>query len=281
MKNLMRCLSVLVLLGLIARPAHASFTLNNNAGCNTGTASCTVTISIASGHTAALCGFGKNGGTSAGAVTDSAGTNTWTIATASLENIATNFTAVCAYSTLSASVTSITYTPSGTAVNSVASVWDLTGTATILYGGGGFNFYNFNTVTTTNGTLTSTIPISSTDGFIVSLIIDGSSGNPVSGTGFTMDFAPSFTGIVSEHGTISASAPALYTESNAGNFAVLTGIAFQIGGSSCTNSGYTSAGASATPNGSSGSYVGNAGAFVTPDCSTIHYWQPAGAFGVN
>lgn len=54
------------------------------------------------------------------------------------------------------------------------------------------------------------------------------------------------------------------------------------GGASCTHSGITSAGAIATPNGSSGSYQGKAGGFVTPDCSTINYKQPTvGAFGVN
>lgn len=54
------------------------------------------------------------------------------------------------------------------------------------------------------------------------------------------------------------------------------------GASSCTHQGYTSAGALATPNGSSGSYVGKAGAFVTPDCSTVNYWQPTvGNFGTN
>jgi hypothetical protein len=53
-------------------------------------------------------------------------------------------------------------------------------------------------------------------------------------------------------------------------------------GSSCTHTGYTNGGALATPNGSSGSYVGNSGAFVTPNCSSNNYWQPSlGAFGVN
>jgi hypothetical protein len=53
-------------------------------------------------------------------------------------------------------------------------------------------------------------------------------------------------------------------------------------GGACTHSGYTSAGAIATPNGSSGSYLGKSGAFVTPDCSTVNYWQPTvGDFGVN
>lgn len=51
---------------------------------------------------------------------------------------------------------------------------------------------------------------------------------------------------------------------------------------SCTHSGITSAGAIATPNGTSGSYVGKTGSFVTPDCASVNYWQPAqGNFGVN
>lgn len=53
-------------------------------------------------------------------------------------------------------------------------------------------------------------------------------------------------------------------------------------GGTCTHSGITSAGAIATPSGTSGSYRGKSGAFVPPDCSTINYKQPTiGNFGVN
>lgn len=55
-----------------------------------------------------------------------------------------------------------------------------------------------------------------------------------------------------------------------------------LAGASCTHQGYTSAGALAVPNGTSGSYVGKTGGFVTPDCSTVNYWQPTvGNFGTN
>lgn len=54
------------------------------------------------------------------------------------------------------------------------------------------------------------------------------------------------------------------------------------GSGSCTHQGYTSGGALAIPNGTSGSYWGKSGAFVTPDCVTINYWQPTvGNFGLN
>lgn len=54
------------------------------------------------------------------------------------------------------------------------------------------------------------------------------------------------------------------------------------GVSSCTHEGYTSGGALAVPNGTSGTYLGKTGGFVTPDCSTVNYWQPTlGNFGVN
>lgn len=52
-------------------------------------------------------------------------------------------------------------------------------------------------------------------------------------------------------------------------------IALAEAGTGCTHTGYTSAGAIATPNGSSGSYVGKSGAFVTPNCSSVYYWSPA------
>lgn len=61
-----------------------------------------------------------------------------------------------------------------------------------------------------------------------------------------------------------------------------TVILLKVTGASCTHGGYTSAGASATPNGSSGSYLGKTGAFVTPDCSSVYFWSPAlGNFTLN
>lgn len=53
-------------------------------------------------------------------------------------------------------------------------------------------------------------------------------------------------------------------------------------GASCTHQGFSSGGALAIPNGSSGSYLFKSGAFGTPDCSTVNYWQTSqGNFGVN
>jgi len=67
----------------------------------------------------------------------------------------------------------------------------------------------------------------------------------------------------------------------ADNYA-MTLVSYKPAGAGCTHAGYTSGGAIATPNGSSGSYVGKSGAFVTPDCSSVNYWQPAvGNFGAN
>jgi hypothetical protein len=60
------------------------------------------------------------------------------------------------------------------------------------------------------------------------------------------------------------------------------GAGFYGASSSCTHSGATSAGAIATPNGTTGSYRGKSGAFVTPDCATINYLQPTvGNFGTS
>lgn len=55
----------------------------------------------------------------------------------------------------------------------------------------------------------------------------------------------------------------------------------QASGGSCTDQGITSAGAIATPNGSSGSYQGKTGSFVTPDCSSVNYKSAAGNFVTN
>lgn len=54
------------------------------------------------------------------------------------------------------------------------------------------------------------------------------------------------------------------------------------GGSSCTHAGYESTGATAVPNGTSGSYWLKGGTFGIPNCSSVDYWQPStGNFGVN
>ncbi|MDR5728319.1 MAG: hypothetical protein RB191_12900 [Terriglobia bacterium] len=57
-------------------------------------------------------------------------------------------------------------------------------------------------------------------------------------------------------------------------------VALKAGGASCTNNFWSSAGAYAIPNGTTGSYrnVGT-GAFSTPDCSTGSYWLKSGAKG--
>jgi hypothetical protein len=58
--------------------------------------------------------------------------------------------------------------------------------------------------------------------------------------------------------------------------------AYTVASASCTHDGYTSGGALAVPNGSSGSYWLKNGTFGTPNCSSTQYWQPTlGNFGVN
>ena len=52
--------------------------------------------------------------------------------------------------------------------------------------------------------------------------------------------------------------------------------------SSCTHDGYSSGGAFAVPNGTSGSYWLKNGTFGTPNCSSVDYWQPTvGNFNTN
>lgn len=59
-------------------------------------------------------------------------------------------------------------------------------------------------------------------------------------------------------------------------------LALAPSGSSCAHEGYTSGGALAVPNGSTGSYWLANGTLGTPNCSTVEYWQPTlGKFGVQ
>ncbi|HXR88857.1 MAG TPA: hypothetical protein VN750_01100 [Steroidobacteraceae bacterium] len=106
------------------------------------------------------------------------------------------------------------------------------------------------------------------------------------GTGLTQNAFYNTTSphIASATGALGSTSPvtASATLSSSVTWYIMQFLFKSSGGSSCTHSGITSAGALATPNGTTGSYWGKTGAFVTPDCSTVNYWQPSvGNFGVN
>lgn len=114
----------------------------------------------------------------------------------------------------------------------------------------------------------------------------GSNGNCGTVTGsYTNRYSSTGPGGVFLNDVVKATPAALAfgcTASSAGAWGAMV-IAVQDGtGATCTHTGLTSAGASATPNGTTGNYVGKTGAFVTPNCSSIPFWQPAvGNFGTN
>lgn len=144
----------------------------------------------------------------------------------------------------------------------------------------------------TSGTVSGSATNSSSTNFVMAAIeisYNAGSAAPTPTTGYTAfvndtgftTFVNTVISYKTETTTVTSSASwASWTSAQYYAAAILTFTG--SGGSSCTHSGITSAGAISTPNGSSGSYVGKTGAFVTPDCSTVNYWQPAvGNFGVN
>ncbi len=123
-------------------------------------------------------------------------------------------------------------------------------------------------------------------GMIWAVASDNSYGtNPTAGTtpiAFTVRSTPN--AMATEDGTVpsAGNSQGIFSYSG-GSLAIVLALGFKdAGGATCTHSGYTSGGAIAVPNGTSGSYVGKTGGPVTPDCSTIYYWAPTlGNFVVN
>ena len=279
---------VLCLLALVALPAYASFTVNSAVGSMVPATSNTATISIAAGHSA-VCFIEaeSNGaavpGIASGTMADSGG-NSYTIG-----NNAAIFgsrIAAMAYSLgLASSVTSITFTPtvsSGT-INYVKLVcWDISATGTIFAHSSAAVGYPGNAPSGANAVTTGSLSIGSTDGLILAGLTDDSNTGSAVGTGFTKDYDNGNQLLLGEHQAVTASTAATFTAAALNDQILIAGVALQVGGSTCTHSGYTSGGAIATPNGTSGSYVGKTGGLVTPDCSTVNYWQPTvGNFGTN
>jgi hypothetical protein len=143
--------------------------------------------------------------------------------------------------------------------------------------------------TGTNAVTTGNINVTSQPAALIGFLINTSSGSAgmSAGTGFTSR-AAHFLGwnniLEDKRVTATGNTAATSTDTaGAASDSMSIGVTFaESGGGSCTHAGYTSAGTTATPNGSSGSYWGKSGAFVTPDCATIYYWSPsAGNFMLN
>lgn len=223
----MKLLKLLWLALLLPSLAQASLTVNNAVGNFASTTTTTVTISIASGHTVVVCTYGKGAGGTVGTITDSA-SNTYTIGTSASGS---TFISACSYNlAIASSITSVTYTPSGTATESGAIVWDVTATGTIGVASGATNAkqYSFNSVTATDGTITNSLTLTQTDGLLIGFGRDGSSGTLTAGTAYTADVHLSTNAYLGEHKAASASASATMTDSNANNLVMTAGIALQV-----------------------------------------------------
>lgn len=282
MKQLLRWLSISLAVAL-ASPAWASLTVNNVQSALALTTTVTVTISVPAGHTVVCWTLGRGSGTTLGTLVDSSG-NTYT-AGALNTGFGTDIISTAWSIAIPSSITSVTYTPSGTGTVATLIVWDVTasGAITVASGGSNTNVYAFNSVTATDGTTTGSLTMTTTDGMQFAGTYNNSSAAMSAGTGYTLDASLNTSTILGEHKAVTASAAATFTSAGANDYIENAGVVLQVGGgSSCTHAGYTSAGATATPNATTGSYWLTNGTFGTPDCSTVNYWQPVvGPFGTN
>lgn len=141
---------------------------------------------------------------------------------------------------------------------------------------------------TTDGATTSAITPTSYNALLVGLAANNGGANSFTvstGTGFTSRFTQGVTGYPSfaeDMEVTSGSHIASYTAGAAQSSLVVIGAAYiESGGASCTNNFWSSTGAWAIPNGTTGSYWSTTGAFATPNCSTGSYWLKSGANGAN
>jgi hypothetical protein len=216
-------LALLTLIGcLLTTPAHAAFTVHNSIQGYAGTATGTFNINISAGHSVAV--FVMSNHSTAGSVTDS-GSNVYT-------NGAANGGSWWAYfNDLPGAITSVSVTPGYETGEMRVVVFDISATGEISYVDSDTLIYNFNSVTTTDGTTTEAFTPTGTDALVLGVARNASGADAIAlGTGFS---APSGTGAgsggyVGEYRAVSSAAAATFTASVESAFIVVGGIMFEV-----------------------------------------------------
>lgn len=220
--------------------AHAGFTVGATNGAFGGATSQAVTLSIPSGDTGVCWIFYNtfsNGGTFS-TVTDSSGTNTWTIATTVNNSLAGGTVWMgTAYSVnLSASITTITVHTSGsTGGGGYTGLFcaDISATGgTIAFATSGSGYYQANTTTGTDAITTGSLTITSGNGLLFGGGNDIGGGTLSAGTGFTT--VSTSEGPV-EYKTITSSNAVTYTDNTVNSTAMIAGLALQLNPAGVTN----------------------------------------------
>jgi hypothetical protein len=214
---------------LFCSPALASFTINNVVENYCATTSCTITVTIPSGHTIGIWLYSTGDAATLGTITDStAGAITYTKGA----NFGTAFNDTTGFAwaiAIPTGITSITYTPFGGAATAASMVvWDITATGTIVASDNKSNLYGFDSPNTTDGITTTSMTLTSSDGLLLAAAIDQGAGALTAGTGFTSDISVGGNSLVGEHKAVTASAAATFTAANMNDFVLTAGLAFQV-----------------------------------------------------
>ena len=269
--------------GIIAptAPALAAYAFVSGAK----TAAATISITISSGQSVIV--YGINGTSGAATMTLADGTNTYTKrATA---NDTFNGETYSLFDSLNPTPGTYTLTLTGGGAGTSSGIIYLLYTGLASYDNSATLWAHAGWSTSTNGIVTPSITPVSQPGMLIGF----ASG---SGSTITVGTVPSFNGR-----TISGSIPnanslgiediayaatsatnAVWTFASATDSnAIITATYLISGGATCTHNFWSSTGAWAIPNGTTGSYWKTNGTFATPDCSTGSYWLKSGAVGAN
>lgn len=216
-------LALLTLIGcLLTTPANAAFTVHNSIQGYAGTTTGNFSINIDAGHSVAV--FVTSSHSAAGSVTDSGG-NVYT-------NVAANGGSWWAYfNDLPAAITSVSVTPGYESGEMRVVVFDISATGEISYVDSDTRVYNFDSVTTTDGTTTEEFTPTGTDALVLGVARNVSGVEAIArGTGFS---APPGTGagsggFIGEYRAVSSAAAATFTASVAGAYIIVGGIMFEV-----------------------------------------------------
>jgi len=264
--------------------AHAASVVQTPVGTGAGTpTTTTASISPALGSTvtsgnAVIVGFDfdVSAGTPGYSVTDDKG-NTYTIVTpvsdsfSGMSNsIAYAFNLTNAPKTITITVTSTT----STTIHIDATVYEVSGVGAIDVSTSGTNAI---------GTaLLASFTTAAASEFALMVDSISSAATYTQNNGWTQDYTNAFGPNFYFHNILASSgANSMSATSSASIHHAWVVATFKAGGATCTNNFWSSTGAYAIPNGTTGSYWSTTGAFATPNCSTGSYWLKSGAVGAN
>lgn len=269
-------LSFALILGILSRNASAALALDGSTGVlnSTGSPSATLTLTTTASPDVIVVSCAYNGASSVTSVAGSGLTFTHRAKAGGSQYIDEWY--AIASSPLSSEVITVTFSGS-TSYNAC--------TAFGISGANSTAPYDTNSVLPVISTATpTTFSTSNANDIILGLTRTTSAASPTPISGWTAVYAPTGGYFIAQYEIVSTVQSSASYAGPATNGTIVDAVVQASGGGACTHNGYSSSGALAVPNGTSGSYWGKTGAFVTPTCATggAEYWSPAlGNFTIN